>query len=116
MREPLAGRDVTVPIAPHVAHAVTGHRTAASALIHMNDVDGATVDSVLGFDRTVFIPTTALSLSDLEAAVVPLPTPLALRPSPLALHPPPSTLHASRFTLHPSPFTLHPHSHPQPQP
>jgi hypothetical protein len=52
-----------------VRHAVTGHRTAAASLLGMHELPAARVDEVLGFDRTVFIPSLAVSLAELTAAV-----------------------------------------------
>ena len=69
IREPLAGVDTTVPIAPHVKHAVTSHRVAVDSLLRMHELPAAEVDSVLGFDRTVFVPSFAVSLADLEHAL-----------------------------------------------
>ena len=61
VREPRAGVDVVAPIADDVAHAVTGHRTAVGALATLHEAPAAEVDAVLGFDRTVFIPSAALT-------------------------------------------------------
>ena len=52
-----------------VRHAVTGHRTAVASLLGMHELPAARVDEVLGFDRTVFIPSLAVSLAELTAAV-----------------------------------------------
>ena len=35
----------------------------------MHELEAEAVDSVLGYDRTVFVPSTALSLSDLDDAL-----------------------------------------------
>ena len=69
VREPLAGNDVVAPIEPTVRHAVTSHRTAIDALLTLHELDSAKVDAALGFDRTVFVPSTAVSLADMEAAL-----------------------------------------------
>jgi len=68
VREPLAGVEAVMPIAPDVKHAVTGVANVVHALRKLHDVPSETMDAILGFDRTVFLPATALSLSELEAA------------------------------------------------
>jgi NAD(P)-dependent dehydrogenase (short-subunit alcohol dehydrogenase family) len=70
IREPLAGKNVVLPIAANVAHAMTGKRAAISALLTLHDAKRAVVESQLGFDRTVFLPAVALSLGDLERALM----------------------------------------------
>ena len=52
-----------------MGHAVTGHRTAAAALMAMHELPVARADEVLGFDRVVFIPSIAVTLSQLEATM-----------------------------------------------
>ena len=69
LREPLAGKDTTSPVGPHVEHAVTSHRVAVDCLLNMHELPAADVDAVLGFDRTVFVPSVAVSLSQLETAL-----------------------------------------------
>ena len=68
VREPLAGAPTTSPVAADVRHAVTSGRTAVAALLAMHDAPAAQADAVLGFDRTVFVPSIAVTLADLEAA------------------------------------------------
>lgn len=70
VREPLAGIDAVMPIANNVKHAVTGFRNVVQALRKLHDAPSETIDAILGFDRTVFLPATALSLSELEAATM----------------------------------------------
>ena len=53
VREPLAGVSAISAIGPHVRHAVTGHRTAVASLLGAHELSAASVDQVLGFDRTV---------------------------------------------------------------
>ena len=50
-------------------HAVTGHRTAVASLLAVHELPASRVDHVLGFDRTIFIPSLAVSLAELIAAV-----------------------------------------------
>ncbi|KAI2507722.1 hypothetical protein MHU86_6721 [Fragilaria crotonensis] len=69
IREPLSGVNVELPIARHVPHAVTGTRAAISAMILLHDKERTTIEQVLGFDRTIFLPAVALSLGDLEEAL-----------------------------------------------
>ena len=69
LREPLAGIDVVLPIAAHVPHAVTGTRAAVRAMIVVHDAPVTTIETVLGFDRTVFLPATAVSLGELQTAL-----------------------------------------------
>ena len=75
IREPLAGVDTVMPIGPHVKHAVTSHRKAVESLLRLHDVPAAEVDGVLGFDRTVFVPSLAVSLDELSHAVHDVVTP-----------------------------------------
>jgi NAD(P)-dependent dehydrogenase (short-subunit alcohol dehydrogenase family) len=70
IREPLAGKEAILPIAENVPHAVTGKRSAISAMLTLHDCKLSVIESVLGFDRTVFIPAVALSLGDLQAALL----------------------------------------------
>ena len=69
IREPLAGVDVSSPVAADVAHAVTGHRTAVDCLLRMHEVPSEAADAVLGFDRTVFVPSVSVTQAALEDAV-----------------------------------------------
>lgn len=69
IREPFSGVDVDLPIARDVKHAITGKRAAVNAMIRMHNVEKSKIESVLGFDRTVFLPSRALSLGDLEDAL-----------------------------------------------
>ena len=69
VREPLSGKDTESAIGPDVRHAVTGHRTAVACLVGLHELEAAKVDAVLGFDRTIFIPSIAVSLAELQAAV-----------------------------------------------
>jgi NAD(P)-dependent dehydrogenase (short-subunit alcohol dehydrogenase family) len=75
IREPLAGVNVVVPIRKHVPHAVTGMRAAIAAMLILHDVKQEQIETVLGFDRTVFLPAVALSLGDLEEALLKVTTP-----------------------------------------
>lgn len=52
-----------------VKHAVTGYRAAVNAMLGMHDAAAKEVDKRLGDDRTVFLPSAALSLRELEAAL-----------------------------------------------
>ena len=69
IREPLAGVDVILPIASHVPHAVTGKRSVIDAMLKVHDTTKAKIDSVLGFDKTVFLPAVALSLGELQESL-----------------------------------------------
>jgi NAD(P)-dependent dehydrogenase (short-subunit alcohol dehydrogenase family) len=75
IREPLAGVDVVLPIAKDVPHAVTGMRAAIAAMRTLHDATHEQIETVLGFDRTVFLPAVALSLGDLEEALIKVTTP-----------------------------------------
>ena len=70
VREPLAGVNAIMPIASDVKHAVTGVGNVVQALRVLHDSSVEQIDGVLGFDRTVFLPAAALSLSMLERAVL----------------------------------------------
>jgi nucleoside-diphosphate-sugar epimerase len=69
VREPLAGKDTVAPISESVRHAVTSSRTAIECILRLHDVPAAEADAVLGFDRTVFVPSAVVSLADLVSAV-----------------------------------------------
>ena len=69
VREPLRGQDAIMPIGPHVLHAATGYRAAIAGILSVHDADPKKVDELLGFDRTVFLPSRAVSLSQLEVAM-----------------------------------------------
>jgi NAD(P)-dependent dehydrogenase (short-subunit alcohol dehydrogenase family) len=75
IREPLAGVDVVLPIAKDVPHAVTGMRAAIAAMRILHDAKHEQIETVLGYDRTVFLPAVALSLGDLEEALIKVTTP-----------------------------------------
>jgi NAD(P)-dependent dehydrogenase (short-subunit alcohol dehydrogenase family) len=75
IREPLAGVEANLPIARDVLHAVTGKRAAVDAMLMLHDIDKAVIDDTLGFDRTVFLPATALSLGDLQDALLKVVSP-----------------------------------------
>lgn len=69
VREPLSGIDIALPIAQDVPHAVTGARAAVQAMITLHNAPQSQIESVLGFDRTIFLPAIALSLGDLQEAL-----------------------------------------------
>jgi len=75
IREPLSGIDVDLPIARDVKHAMTGKRSAVDAMIRMHNIEKSKIESILGFDRTVFLPSRALSLGDLEDALYSIVSP-----------------------------------------
>jgi NAD(P)-dependent dehydrogenase (short-subunit alcohol dehydrogenase family) len=64
-----------MPIACNVPHAVTGKCAAILAMLTLHDAETALIGKVLGFDRTVFLPAVALSLGDLEDALLQIVTP-----------------------------------------
>jgi len=70
IREPLAGIDVSLPIAPHVKHAITSQRAAIRGMLILHDAPLSTIESVLGYDRTVFLPAEAISLDDLHQGML----------------------------------------------
>jgi NAD(P)-dependent dehydrogenase (short-subunit alcohol dehydrogenase family) len=70
IREPLSGVDAILPIARDVPHAVTAKRHAIEAMLTLHDAKLSQIEEVLGFDRTVFLPAIALSLGDLEDALL----------------------------------------------
>lgn len=75
IREPLSGVDVVLPIARDVPHAVTGKRAAIDAMVRVHDVEKEQIENILGFDRTVFLPAVALTLGQLEDALMKTVTP-----------------------------------------
>lgn len=70
IREPLAGTEVVLPIAPHVQHAITSARAAMGGMMILHDTPLATIEQVLGYDRTVFLPAQAISLDDLHQGLL----------------------------------------------
>ena len=69
VREPLAGQRATPRLDAHMPHAVTSYRTAVDALLTLHDASAAEADAVLGFDRTVFVPSAPLTLAELTDSV-----------------------------------------------
>ena len=69
VREPLSGKDTTVPVGANVFHAVTGYRAAIGGMLSVHNAMPEDVDKLLGFDRTVFLPTRSVSMAQLEKAV-----------------------------------------------
>lgn len=69
VREPLSGKDVVVPIGRDINHAVTGYKSAIQGMLAIHNAMPAKVDELLGFDRTVFLPTRSVSLRQLEEAM-----------------------------------------------
>ena len=70
LREPLAGVDVVLPIAPHVTHAITSARAAIQGMMILHDTPLSKIQQVLGYDRTVFLPAQAISLDDLHQGLL----------------------------------------------
>ncbi|KAL7486298.1 hypothetical protein ACHAW6_011896 [Cyclotella cf. meneghiniana] len=69
VREPLAGKEAVLPVGPDVMHGVTSFRSAIMGMLAVHEADVETVDRLLGFDRTVFLPTRAVSLGQLQDAL-----------------------------------------------
>jgi NAD(P)-dependent dehydrogenase (short-subunit alcohol dehydrogenase family) len=69
VREPLAGKEAIMPIGRDVFHAVTGYKQAIDGMLAVHEAMPDLVDKLLGFDRTVFLPTRSVSLNDLEEAM-----------------------------------------------
>jgi len=70
VREPLSGVDCVMPIRGDVQHSIGSYTSVISSLLALHDVPKAKIESVLGFDRSVFLPAAALSLDDLHAALL----------------------------------------------
>lgn len=71
LREPLSGVDaVNMPLDKDVKHAMTAKRNVISAMMTLHNASSDTIEQVLGFDRTVFLPAVALSLHDLHTALL----------------------------------------------
>lgn len=64
-REPLAGRDYTLPVAPATRIMVLGARNAVAGLIRLMEADAGR----LGHDRAVALPNRAYSVADMIAAL-----------------------------------------------
>ena len=87
-----------MPIRADVKHGMTGARAAVGSLLHLHEQPAAAVDACLGDDRTVFLPSAALSLGELHAALLRVVAPLSIAawgrvvekastvPSPLAIY------------------------------
>ena len=69
VREPLSGKEAIMPVGPNVFHAVTGYRAAIGGMLAVHEAMPEKVDQLLGFDRTVFLPTRSVSLNQLEQAM-----------------------------------------------
>lgn len=69
IREPLAGKEAVLPVGPDVLHGVTSFRSAILGMLAVHEATLETVDAFLGFDRTVFLPTRAVSLRQLQDAL-----------------------------------------------
>jgi NAD(P)-dependent dehydrogenase (short-subunit alcohol dehydrogenase family) len=69
VREPLAGKEAVMPIGGDVYHAITGYKQAIAGMLAVHDASPDKVDKLLGFDRTVFLPTRSVSLNELEEAM-----------------------------------------------
>ena len=82
VREPLAGRDYTCPVAPDATIWVTALDTVVGNLLRLAAVDGARI----GPRRAMTTPSVALSLADLVAALgradAAAPARIAFRPDP----------------------------------
>jgi D-erythronate 2-dehydrogenase len=67
IREPLAGIDLAnIPIDPNIYHAVTSTRSAINAILQFHNVSKDQIDTICGYDRTIFIPAIAVSLNELQ--------------------------------------------------
>jgi NAD(P)-dependent dehydrogenase (short-subunit alcohol dehydrogenase family) len=75
VREPLSGQDAIMPIGGDVYHAITGYRQAIGGIIAVHEAIPDEVDKLLGFDRTVFLPTRSVCLNELEKAMKQVVTP-----------------------------------------
>ena len=69
IREPLAGKEAVLPVGPDVLHGVTSFRSAIAGMLAVHEASVESVDKLLGFDRTVFLPTRAVSLRQLQNAL-----------------------------------------------
>ena len=69
VREPLAGKEAVTPIGRDIYHAITGYKQAIAGMLAVHDASPDKVDKLLGFDRTVFLPTRSVSLNELEEAM-----------------------------------------------
>ena len=69
IREPMNGVDAEMPISASVLHACTGYRAAVAGILAVHDAMPDQIETLLGFDRTVFLPSRAMSLSQLHEAM-----------------------------------------------
>lgn len=69
VREPLNGVDTEMPIEANVLHACTGYRAAVAGMLAVHDAVPERIEELLGFDRTVFLPSRAISLWQLQEAM-----------------------------------------------
>lgn len=70
IREPLAGKEAVLPVGPDVLHGVTSFKSAILGMLAVHDASTEKVDQLLGYDRTVFLPTRAISLRQLEETLL----------------------------------------------
>ena len=78
VREPLSGQDAIMPIGGNVYHAITGYKQAIGGMMAVHEAMPDEVDKLLGFDRTVFLPTRSVSLNELEDAMKRVVAPASL--------------------------------------
>jgi len=69
VREPLGGVDVEIPVGKEVFHAVTGYRSAIGGMLAVHEAMPERVEELLGYDRTVFLPTRSVCMRELEDAM-----------------------------------------------
>ena len=69
VRDPLAGKPFVAPLSADVPHGVTGARTAAECLFQMHELSEEKADSVLGFERTVWVPSIVVTLRGIREAM-----------------------------------------------
>jgi nucleoside-diphosphate-sugar epimerase len=89
VREPLAGVDVTMPVAGDLPHAVVGHRACVAALLALHDVPLDTLAAVCGSDRCVTLPAISTTLRSLADAAARAATRRGLRLGAIAFAPDP---------------------------
>ena len=75
VREPLSGQEAVMPIGRNVYHAITGYKQAIGGMLAVHEAVPDQVGKILGYDRTVFLPTRSVSLKELEAAMKRVVTP-----------------------------------------
>lgn len=68
IREPMAGKEVVLPVGPKVFHVMTGYRAVIRGMIVVHETAPDDIERLLGHDQTVFLPTREVCPRQLKEA------------------------------------------------